>query len=334
MKTTIYIFLFTLLPLLTFSQDIHFSMFYKSPVLLNPANTGNFDGKYRAVLNYRKQGDKILNPYATNLLSFDAPIFYFNRVGSIGFTAYNDRTANKTLNTNELLISTAHFLKISSNSYAHMGFGFALVNKYIPKNSFTYPNQFDNSIGLFNSNLDNGEVFNSYNQWLLDLSFGVMWTRMTPKLKTQIGIAVFHYNQPSLNFISTEYQIKPKLQIHSYFEKSLPNDLYIKPKILFTSQSKASELLVGSEFGKYYDTEFVKNIYLGSFVRSGVYRNTDALILNTGFYYKHFKFNFSFDYSVNLFNNDNYKNSTYELSIIYVFPRLQVDKRAIQCEIF
>lgn len=47
-------------------QDIHFSQFYASPLTLNPANTGLFNGNIRGVLNYRNQWNSFapFNTYA------------------------------------------------------------------------------------------------------------------------------------------------------------------------------------------------------------------------------------------------------------------------------
>jgi hypothetical protein len=36
-------------------QDIHFSQYYASPLSLNPANTGNYDGDWRLMNSYRQQ---------------------------------------------------------------------------------------------------------------------------------------------------------------------------------------------------------------------------------------------------------------------------------------
>ncbi|HQU60103.1 MAG TPA: type IX secretion system membrane protein PorP/SprF, partial [Saprospiraceae bacterium] len=42
------------------AQDQHFSQFFASPLTLNPALTGTFDGKYRVAFIYRDQ-----DPYKT-----------------------------------------------------------------------------------------------------------------------------------------------------------------------------------------------------------------------------------------------------------------------------
>ena len=47
------------------AQDIHFSQFFASPVLVNPANTGNFNGVARLGLNYRDQWGSVSVPYQT-----------------------------------------------------------------------------------------------------------------------------------------------------------------------------------------------------------------------------------------------------------------------------
>ena len=35
------------------SQDIHFTQFFTNPLILNPAETGNFNGNYRIGFNFR-----------------------------------------------------------------------------------------------------------------------------------------------------------------------------------------------------------------------------------------------------------------------------------------
>ena len=53
------------------AQDIHFSMFYASPLTLNPALTGANEGTYRAAGIYRSQWASISTPFTTYAVSFD-----------------------------------------------------------------------------------------------------------------------------------------------------------------------------------------------------------------------------------------------------------------------
>src|ERR1700741_4799335 len=56
------------------AQDIHFSQFNEAPLLINPANTGLFNGYSRANLNYRNQWSSAGSPFKTIAASFDAEI--------------------------------------------------------------------------------------------------------------------------------------------------------------------------------------------------------------------------------------------------------------------
>ncbi|MEA3446080.1 MAG: type IX secretion system membrane protein PorP/SprF, partial [Bacteroidota bacterium] len=67
------------------AQDIHFSQFMSAPLMTNPANTGNFNGNYRLVNNFRSQWVSFADPgYNTVSLSFDQQLFSAKKNLSIG----------------------------------------------------------------------------------------------------------------------------------------------------------------------------------------------------------------------------------------------------------
>src|SRR4051812_45005783 len=78
--------LFPLLSLCSFlhAQDIHFSQFNASPINLNPALAGVFDGDYRFAGNYRNQWLAIPVPYKTYSLSTDMKLPYKIGKGALG----------------------------------------------------------------------------------------------------------------------------------------------------------------------------------------------------------------------------------------------------------
>ena len=53
------------------SQDLHFSQYYNSPLIVNPALTGVFNGDLRGIVNYRDQWSSVA-PFKTYGLSIDA----------------------------------------------------------------------------------------------------------------------------------------------------------------------------------------------------------------------------------------------------------------------
>lgn len=56
-------------------QDIHFSQFYASPLQLNPATAGMFEGDIRVNCLYRTQWPSITAPFTTMAAAIDAPFF-------------------------------------------------------------------------------------------------------------------------------------------------------------------------------------------------------------------------------------------------------------------
>ena len=56
-------------------QSYHFSQFFSTPLLTNPANTGLTDGPYRLASNFRAQGLSGGSPYLTGYISADISPF-------------------------------------------------------------------------------------------------------------------------------------------------------------------------------------------------------------------------------------------------------------------
>src|ERR1700743_2859484 len=85
------------------AQDPGFSQFFASPLSLNPALTGKFNGVLRVAGNYRNQWPAINNAFITSTISIDAPILAnklpVNDTWGIGFLAMNHKTARGILNS-------------------------------------------------------------------------------------------------------------------------------------------------------------------------------------------------------------------------------------------
>src|SRR5450432_1629070 len=80
------------------AQDPGFSQFFASPLTLNPALTGKFNGTLRVAGNYRDQWPAINNAFVTSTISVDMPIaknhLPDNDTWGIGLMGMTDRTAN------------------------------------------------------------------------------------------------------------------------------------------------------------------------------------------------------------------------------------------------
>ena len=93
------------------AQDPAFSQFFASPLTLNPALTGKFNGQLRVAGNYRNQWPAVNNAFITSTVSVDGSILADrlseNDAWGIGIMAMSDKTASGILTSNFISLSTA-----------------------------------------------------------------------------------------------------------------------------------------------------------------------------------------------------------------------------------
>jgi hypothetical protein len=80
------------------AQDPNFSQFFASPLTLNPAMTGKFDGVYRVAGNYRNQWPTIYKAFTTYTASFDMGILKnripeYDQLG-VGILGFSDQAGD------------------------------------------------------------------------------------------------------------------------------------------------------------------------------------------------------------------------------------------------
>src|SRR6187551_1860172 len=110
------------------AQDPHFSQFFASPLTLNPALTGKFDGVLRVAGNYRDQWPAISKAFITSTVSVDGNILSGKLPSTdswgLGIMGMTDRTANGILTSNYLAISTSYHKGLDEDGMHQIGVGF------------------------------------------------------------------------------------------------------------------------------------------------------------------------------------------------------------------
>lgn len=109
------------------AQDFIVSQFDYHPMMLNPAQTGDYYGSVRIGGLYRDQGFTITrNPYRTPSFYIDAPIIRgFGKKDWVGVGGYfmQDQSGAGQLSTGEFLFSVAYHLSLDKNSFTYLVFG-------------------------------------------------------------------------------------------------------------------------------------------------------------------------------------------------------------------
>jgi len=110
------------------AQDPHFSQFFASPLTLNPAFTGKFNGLWRLAANHRDQWPSIPKAYVTSSASIDFPILTSripeNDVFGVGISGLADASANNILKLNYGSVSMSYHKALDENGYSTIGAGF------------------------------------------------------------------------------------------------------------------------------------------------------------------------------------------------------------------
>src|SRR6476660_9272923 len=210
-------FLLTLFTVLTATaQDPNFSQFFASPLTLNPALTGKFDGQYRVAGNYRNQWPTINNAYTTATVSFDAGIMknHISEVDQfgVGIMAFTDKSANGALQYNYLALSTAYHKGLDEDGYNQIGAGFqaTYVSKMLNTSSLKFGDQLrsDGFTGLTQESFSKDQLSLSY----FDVNAGVLYNGTSNGQNNYYaGVSVYHINRQKETFMAGEYYLQPRV---------------------------------------------------------------------------------------------------------------------------
>ena len=129
------------------SQDVKFSQYYSSPLSVNPALCGLFNGKYRILGNYRNQWQEIMYPYSTETVSSEMQIEgekFENDILSIGIHAITDKSNNGGLRNSSFAGTIAFHKALDEQNFSRLGIGLqaAYTSKVVDYSKMTFETQF------------------------------------------------------------------------------------------------------------------------------------------------------------------------------------------------
>ena len=140
--------LFFMLVLPATAQDVHFSQFYTTPLQVNPALTGVFDGTFRVSNTYRSQWASHGKGYKTIHFSADAPLAkgnLDNNFFGVGLLVYQDKAGTAELKTTILEGSLSYVTSLddANDNYISIGFQAGLNQQSMDLTSATRDNQWN-----------------------------------------------------------------------------------------------------------------------------------------------------------------------------------------------
>ena len=305
-----------------YSQDPHFTQYYSSQLLINPALTGFFNGDYRVSSCYRNQWPNIQYPYTTGVISVDANILKGvikdGDIMGLGFTTLFDNSNNGGLKYNFISGSFSFHKLLDPNGIQRIGVGaMATYNtKLLDYNKFVFSQQITPQ--GFDSNLPTGEKINGFSTNYVDYSVGILYSAITDYSSFYCGASMYRFNQPTESFNGPVHVIKPKYvgNIGGFFEVNENNKLFLSAA--YMSSEYSNDLIFGTAFSKSLAANYEDNYNL---IIGGWYRYKDAVSPYLGIEYKNYRAGISYDINVSKLQTATNLRGGFELSFSYIFTR-------------
>lgn len=321
----------------THGQDAHFSQFYATPLAINPALAGVHTGSYRIGTVYREQWRSALeSPFKTTNFSGDLKLDL--GLGSksnedyigVGFSFFGDRVNGFDFNTTAINLTIAYHKTINAKKKSFLGLGAQLgvMQRSISYEDLFFQDQFNSLDGY---TLNTSEVLPENNYAVPDFSVGLNYSSSPSKsLSYNIGVAMYHFNQPNVSFyknstipdpaLEKENNLYSRMVLNTSMSLKLSELFAISPRLLILSQGDHTELSLGNDFRiEFYERDYMA-IHFGAWLRmvdntSGI--SPESFIPMIGLDYKNFLFGVSYDIGLQDAFDSRLGLSSFEFSVTY-----------------
>ncbi|MEJ7769786.1 MAG: PorP/SprF family type IX secretion system membrane protein [Chitinophagaceae bacterium] len=335
-KKLVIILFAVLVTLHSLAQDPGFSQFYASPLTLNPALTGKFDGLYRIAGNYRDQWPAISKAYVTSTISADLAILP-NRISEtdtwgVGVMAMTDRTANGILTSNYISISTAYHKGLDENGLHQIGVGFqgSFAGKKLDGGKLNFEEELDQFGGWTNPTSEpiNGR---SVSVNYFDFNAGMLYNGSTNGYNNYyFGASFYHINKPKESFDGGYYLLNPRLTLHGGGYLTVAENAILHLSAVHSRQAGATNTVLGGAVALNVngDLDNPTSFYAGSWYRFG-----DAIIPYLGLEFADFRLGATYDVNVSSLKTASQSRGGIEISLIYI-KRHNGERKNIPCPKF
>jgi type IX secretion system PorP/SprF family membrane protein len=320
------------------SQDIHISQFWISPVAINPAAAGFFDGNVRMGAYNRTQWRSISKAYQTVGVSVDLPLI--KRPGKqdlfgIGITLDYDQAGDSKYTTiqGDLMLSYARALTSRNNHFLMGGIMLGGAQRSWDYSQLRFDGQWQD--GVFYPDIDNGETFYGSNYWLADVGVGIQWFYQPDFLTFfQVGFSVYHLNMPKISMLKDgDIRLPIKWVTHAITSIEVHPDIAVIPVAYFAYQDIYREFLIGASYSHTLPIDvkgFRNKANIGLF-----YRWNDAIYLSAGMEWRRLTFGISYDFNVSNLSRASHARGGIEIALSYIIKKKRyLRQKAIPCTVF
>ena len=327
------------------AQDLHFSQFYNTPLLLNPALTGSFSGGFRLSTCYKNQWQSISpEPYRTFTFSGEKNfrLKLLNDYIGAGLTFFTDKAGLSQFGLNHINATCAFHKRFSPKNEITIGLLGGIAQQSVNFASLQWPSQY-NGAG-YDPTMPSNEVDPS-NKLLGDFSGGVTWNytkggemyaTANNQFNVNLGVSFFHIIPPNQSvypkkervattsgYSLTEDRSSIKIMMHGFTIIGFNNDkMAVVPSFMYVLQGPLQDRLVGASLrfllaDASKHTGFMKGAALSL---GGHYRVGDAVLPAILLEIDQYALGISYDINTSNLTTASSGKGGIEISLRYISP--------------
>ncbi len=320
-------------------QDIHYSMFYNGPQILNPALTGIFHGDSRVMGHYRRQWQDVPVDYLTFSGTYDMKVYTQKGHGrdfwGFGLNFNYDRAGFSKLSLSQLQLGASYSKELKENVFLTGGAQLGFSQRQFKTEDLTFDNQFNGSI--FDPSLPTLEDFTNTSIFFMDIGLGGNLRVQSPnrRSKLDLGLSLYHINRPSQSFFDdTEVNLPMRFAVHAIgaLKVADPVDILLRGAAQF--QSTYREFVPGIAARIYLDNKRGKELAFQLGVNARFNSITDAIIPTIEIHLRTLSVGVSYDVNVSQFDIATDKMGGPEIWISYRIVKVRPLGDFKTCPIF
>lgn len=318
-----------------FSQNVVFSLYDNAPVYLNPAKTGDFTGNWRVASSYRSQGYGLSDPYVSSIITYEHHFYYYSQVLNVGLGYINDNSASLSFPLNEFGLSVAQDVRVGSHSFFRIGIQLCFDNRQFVLSDQSFPEQYDRSLGHYNSLLPLSESFSSKSSSYMKVNAGVSYS-LNNSYHLNIGVAGRQLNRPTESFFEQDYRLGIQWIAHVSASKNIGSSYFLKPSLLYSYQLKNQIFMLSCGGGVYLPKNdyLLQSVNAGVVLRNGLDGQVQDFGVNLGVTVNNWIFMVNHDFNISSKKMNLAPSSAIELSLIYIRPSTEPRVRTISNQRF
>lgn len=309
------------------AQSYHFSQFFSTPLLTNPAHTGFTNGPFRMSSNIRSQGIPG-NTFFTGYVSADVSALR-NKLpeghkAGLGVYAMNDHSLSSAIQTNSAGLSAAY--NVGLDIYGERSFGLGIQATYnqrrIDYSKLTFENQY--GPGGYDGTLPAGEPLDFNSKSFFDVNVGAMYNAFLSDKAFFVGVSGYNLLQHKESVFEEDFKMPMRITLQGAAQFQISPVEKVYGSLTSMYQAKANEIIVGAAYGIQLTEASTKNELTGGLW----YRFQDAVIPYVGYQYNNWQVGLSYDYTLSSAKAGQIKNA-YELTLQFRAPDIRELKTTI-----